>query len=169
MSAPPLPRVTVSIEDVRITNPAVGGLLEKLATEPVQTAPRKNSKVSVHHSNQIRILRQVCNYPLSELKRMFGRFGYKPSTIHEHSRKPIADDPVFDKRKLNKGRPKLLSRRDISALEIAVKRLRESEGTFCAATIQEEAGLPMINLRTCLLYTSPSPRDRSLSRMPSSA
>ena len=25
------------------------------------------------------------------------------------------------------------------------------------------------NLRTCLLYTSPSPRDRSVSRMPSSA
>ena len=25
------------------------------------------------------------------------------------------------------------------------------------------------NLETCLLYTSPSPRDRSLSRMPSSA
>ena len=29
--------------------------------------------------------------------------------------------------------------------------------------------LKMVNLRSCLLYTSPSPRDRSLSRMPSSA
>ena len=27
----------------------------------------------------------------------------------------------------------------------------------------------IISLNTCLLYTSPSPRDRSLSRMPSSA
>ena len=27
----------------------------------------------------------------------------------------------------------------------------------------------IINFRICLLYTSPSPRDRSLSRMPSSA
>ena len=28
---------------------------------------------------------------------------------------------------------------------------------------------PDFELRTCLLYTSPSPRDRSVSRMPSSA
>ena len=28
---------------------------------------------------------------------------------------------------------------------------------------------PRLNLRTCLLYTSPSPRDATLSRMPSSA
>ena len=30
-------------------------------------------------------------------------------------------------------------------------------------------GAPLENIETCLLYTSPSPRDRSLSRMPSSA
>ena len=32
-----------------------------------------------------------------------------------------------------------------------------------------EAVMRELNLETCLLYTSPSPRDRSLSRMPSSA
>ena len=32
-----------------------------------------------------------------------------------------------------------------------------------------EYALPLIFLGTCLLYTSPSPRDRSVSRMPSSA
>ena len=32
---------------------------------------------------------------------------------------------------------------------------------------EEVEGIPIFN--TCLLYTSPSPRDRSLSRMPSSA
>ena len=30
-------------------------------------------------------------------------------------------------------------------------------------------GLPMVSLNTCLLYTSPSPRDYAASRMPSSA
>ena len=32
-----------------------------------------------------------------------------------------------------------------------------------------EAGADMIETNTCLLYTSPSPRDRQKSRMPSSA
>ena len=31
------------------------------------------------------------------------------------------------------------------------------------------AGIPVITANTCLLYTSPSPRDRTRSRMPSSA
>ena len=31
------------------------------------------------------------------------------------------------------------------------------------------SGLLEVNTKACLLYTSPSPRDRSLSRMPSSA
>ena len=37
--------------------------------------------------------------------------------------------------------------------------------------IAEQAGMTakMIGIFFCLLYTSPSPRDRSLSRMPSSA
>ena len=29
--------------------------------------------------------------------------------------------------------------------------------------------MPVVHTKSCLLYTSPSPRDRSLSRMPSSA
>ena len=32
-----------------------------------------------------------------------------------------------------------------------------------------EASLDKENMKRCLLYTSPSPRDRSVSRMPSSA
>ena len=35
--------------------------------------------------------------------------------------------------------------------------------------VLEETGLKMLGLNTCLLYTSPSPRDATLSRMPSSA
>ena len=48
------------------------------------------------------------------------------------------------------------------------------EGVFAVAEGYREVGLravvaPMISDRTCLLYTSPSPRDGLLSRMPSSA
>ena len=37
--------------------------------------------------------------------------------------------------------------------------------------LSENAGIdsPQLRTRTCLLYTSPSPRDATLSRMPSSA
>ena len=37
------------------------------------------------------------------------------------------------------------------------------------STIAEEDGLPLVKFPNCLLYTSPSPRDRTRSRMPSSA
>ena len=44
---------------------------------------------------------------------------------------------------------------------------------FVSAEVQEAQGSVMTNKYAegypCLLYTSPSPRDRSLSRMPSSA
>ena len=43
---------------------------------------------------------------------------------------------------------------------------RRPEGAF-EVVVRDEGGNPMV-IR-CLLYTSPSPRDRSLSRMPSSA
>ena len=46
-----------------------------------------------------------------------------------------------------------------------VCRVRLSTGTEVTAYIPGEGH----NLQDCLLYTSPSPRDRSLSRMPSSA
>ena len=35
--------------------------------------------------------------------------------------------------------------------------------------IEAELGLPSVHPGRCLLYTSPSPRDRTRSRMPSSA
>ena len=35
--------------------------------------------------------------------------------------------------------------------------------------VEMESGLKRVQVKTCLLYTSPSPRDRTRSRMPSSA
>ena len=45
--------------------------------------------------------------------------------------------------------------------------LLEEKESFELAENEEEADLLILN--TCLLYTSPSPRDRNVSRMPSSA
>ena len=45
-------------------------------------------------------------------------------------------------------------------------------GTYCTVMPQEipiAAGAVVVSLCSCLLYTSPSPRDRTRSRMPSSA
>ena len=44
-------------------------------------------------------------------------------------------------------------------------QLKEKKGTYEAGFILEE----ILGPRPCLLYTSPSPRDRQKSRMPSSA
>ena len=46
------------------------------------------------------------------------------------------------------------------------KLIAEKKATEAVA---EEASLPKTEVSDCLLYTSPSPRDATLSRMPSSA
>ena len=69
--------------------------------------------------------------------------------------------------------PAIFNPEDLNALEQALRIKDKIEGTTVhiltmgpgrAAEIIREA-----MYRGCLLYTSPSPRDRSLSRMPSSA
>ena len=46
----------------------------------------------------------------------------------------------------------------------------ETKNSFTIETASETATVQeLIKLRVCLLYTSPSPRDATLSRMPSSA
>ena len=59
-----------------------------------------------------------------------------------------------------------------SETQLNIKRLMD---IGCYRGIRHRSGLPLRgqrtknNSRTCLLYTSPSPRDATLSRMPSSA
>ena len=51
-----------------------------------------------------------------------------------------------------------------------VSEVKESvTRAYSMASYPEEEGIIMLNVRICLLYTSPSPRDATLSRMPSSA
>ena len=63
-------------------------------------------------------------------------------------------------------RPKvLLLDEPLAALD---KRLRE-QTQFELMDIQDRTGVTFVVVTHCLLYTSPSPRDRQKSRMPSSA
>ena len=51
-----------------------------------------------------------------------------------------------------------------------VKSLRDGKGSIADSYAVDNNGeLYLINSHICLLYTSPSPRDRTRSRMPSSA
>ena len=51
----------------------------------------------------------------------------------------------------------------------AIKYLIEGLFVAIAAIFVPKKSLPVEEIMTCLLYTSPSPRDRQKSRMPSSA
>ena len=50
-----------------------------------------------------------------------------------------------------------------------LKDKAKSKGLWNLFLPESEFGAGLTNYEYCLLYTSPSPRDRSLSRMPSSA
>ena len=52
----------------------------------------------------------------------------------------------------------------LSGLTVALALVPEAVAFAFVAGVD-----PLVGLYACLLYTSPSPRDRSLSRMPSSA
>ena len=56
-----------------------------------------------------------------------------------------------------------------AVLSVTADALGLSQGVLQASSYSEAAGLVLALREGCLLYTSPSPRDRTRSRMPSSA
>ena len=60
-------------------------------------------------------------------------------------------------------------RKESAVLENAVTKNGVNAASFNWHSIADNAPHFSIDLKTCLLYTSPSPRDRKPSRMPSSA
>ena len=74
--------------------------------------------------------------------------------------------------KINSGAGGIESQDWASMLMRMYMRWAESNGyKLSVANLQEgdEAGIKTVTMNICLLYTSPSPRDRTRSRMPSSA
>ena len=60
-----------------------------------------------------------------------------------------------------------LSENDLSVIEFTIQEL--DKGNIRVANNEDNEWLLNEWVRDCLLYTSPSPRDATLSRMPSSA
>ena len=59
--------------------------------------------------------------------------------------------------------------KNIQTLGVQTGTNKATKGTPDSYVLTDEGNYILINYGSCLLYTSPSPRDRSVSRMPSSA
>ena len=99
----------------------------------------KNRKVTLEVSCQIRAAYQVGGLRGNALLKRFPQ--WSKAGIYKHTKKPIDGEPVFDKRKLNKGRPKKLSDQDRRSIVRSVKVLRKECGTFTSARVQIESGV----------------------------
>ena len=61
-------------------------------------------------------------------------------------------------------------KKEIDSVDLKILRILQDEGRISNLDLSKKIEMsPPPTLRSCLLYTSPSPRDRQKSRMPSSA
>lgn len=67
---------------------------------------------------------------------------YSKATIYRHAKLPMGDQKVYDRRKLNKGRPRKLTERDERNLIRQLHRCRKLFGSFTASRLRTEAGIP---------------------------
>ena len=127
------------------------------------------------------------NYGLSEKKlRADGYITFRPSRLHQNELTLSGGSRIsqFDVQEpisptLNTYYTLLLRRNHARYLGLNYLSLRHRSepwaGIFLSSQVRWEDRQPLVNnsdfsyFRTCLLYTSPSPRDRTRSRMPSSA
>ena len=96
------------------------------------------TKISIEHSCQIRVLFQVANVRGRALCERFPQ--YSQSAIYEHVHKPINGEPIFDKRKNNKGVKKINDYDERSIIR-TLKNLRVTDGSFCSPRIQVDSGV----------------------------
>ena len=101
------------------------------------------SKIPLEHSAQIRAAYQLSKVRGKELLKLFPQ--YSKAAVYKHAKKPLNGDPVFDKRKQNKGRPKKLSLQDERSILRAVPKLRMEVGN--QARIQAVAKVARATVR----------------------
>ena len=73
---------------------------------------------------------------------------YSKAQIYVHAKKPLNGEPVFDKRKLNKGRPSRLTEQDKRVITRTIPKLRTQEGHFTSKRLQLESGVSHVSNRT---------------------
>ena len=97
----------------------------------------KLKRVTMEESLYMRFLYVEKGVPVSKLMKHFP--GYSRATILRHVKRPV--NRPFDKRKLNKGRPKKLSLRDERNIVRQISRMRSKIGPFTCKRLPREAGI----------------------------
>ena len=87
----------------------------------------------------IRALYQISNARGKKLLDMFPQ--YSKTQGYVHAKKPINGKAGFDKRKLNKGRPKKLSVQDTRSIKRTFLKRRRTKRTFISKRVQLQAGV----------------------------
>lgn len=109
-----------------------------------QKMPKK-AKISIENSCQIRSLYQKCNVRGKKLLEIF--LQYSKAQIFVHAKNPINCEPVFDKRKLNKGRPRKCSKYDLLNMTRTFTKFRKTAESFTSKRLQLEAGTKHVSNR----------------------
>ena len=97
-------------------------------------AKKSRKNVALEHSAQIRAAFQLSNIRGKKLLKMFPQ--YSKAAIYKHAQKPLNGEPVFDKRKANKGRPSKLSSQDKRSIVRSITSLRQREGSFTSKRVK---------------------------------
>ena len=103
-------------------------------------------RISHEHSAQNRAAYQLSNVRGKNLIKMFPQ--YSKAAIYKHAKKPLNGEPVFDKRKMNKGRPKKLTVQDERCILRTIPKLRKELGNFTSKRVQLESGVTQVSNRT---------------------
>jgi hypothetical protein len=104
----------------------------------------------MEHSCQIRSIYQLCNVRGKKLLEMFPQ--YSKAQIYVHAQKALHGEPLFDKRKRNKGRPSKLSSQDKRRIIRTIPKLRKSDGSFTSQHLQLESDVSQVSNRTFCRY-----------------
>ncbi len=97
------------------------------------------SKIPRDISIYLRYLHHESGIPCSELVKRYPQ--YAPRSIYRHAKKHVGE-AIFDKRRLNKGRPRKLTLRDERGIIRALKKLRNESVSFSSRRIKTEANVP---------------------------
>ena len=105
---------------------------------------KKLSIIPPHVSFRLRYLYQDKGIKGKELLKLYPEFS--KTSIYRHAKKPIDSTEVVDKRKFNKGRPKILTIREERKVIRSIPLLRQTVGSYGVKRLRVFAG---INKNVC--------------------
>ena len=114
------------------------------------TTARKRKHMDPMHTARIQLMYQELNIRGKELLRRWPQ--YPRSVVYEWVVKPVTDTVPVDRRKFNKGRPRLLTQQDERQILRCIPKLRSSVGHFTSKRIQVESGTTHVCNRTVRNY-----------------